>query len=159
ADIFALGSVFYELFTREKPFKGDVTTVLYKIMHEDPMAPSLINPALPGGIDAIIRKALAKDANDRFQSCEEMGKAFSEQAALLKTAPKAAQAPSATVAMPAVRPIMATVPSPQREAVAPPKRHGLLPGIAAILVLAAGGVAIWAGYVKSQTGSLPPLIQ
>jgi serine/threonine protein kinase len=159
ADIFALGSVFYELFTREKPFKGDVTTVLYKIMHEDPMAPSLINPALPGGIDAIIRKALAKEANDRFQSCEEMGKAFSEQAALLKTAPKAPQAPSATVAMPAVRPIAAPVPSPQREAVAQPKGHGLLPGIAAILVLAAGGVAIWAGYVKSQTGSLPPLIQ
>jgi len=160
ADIFALGSVFYELFTREKPFKGDVTTVLYQIMHEDPKAPSLINPALPGGIDAIIRKALAKDPNDRFQTCEEMGKAFSEQAALLKTAPNAATAPAAaTVAMPAVRSVVAAVPSPRREAVPQQKRRGLVPGIAAILVLAAGGVAIWAGYVKTQTGSLPPLIQ
>jgi serine/threonine-protein kinase len=163
ADIFALGSVFYELFTREKPFKGDVTTVLYQIMHEDPKAPSLINPALPGGIDAIIRKALAKDPNDRFQSCEEMGKAFSEQAALLKAAPKAASAAAAaaTVAMPAVRPVVAAPPTGLREPVAPRprKRRGLLPGIAAILVLAGGGVAAWAGYVKSQTGSLPPLIQ
>jgi eukaryotic-like serine/threonine-protein kinase len=163
ADIFALGSVFYELFTREKPFKGDVTTVLYQIMHEDPKAPSLINPALPGGIDAIIRKALAKEPNDRFQNCEEMGKAFSEQAALLKTAPKAASASAAaaTVAMPAVRPVVAAATSTLRQPVEQRKRRGrgLLPGLVAILLLAGGGVAIWAGYVKSQTGSLPPLIQ
>src|SRR5215813_4167345 len=163
ADIFALGSVFYELFTREKPFKGDVTTVLYQIMHEDPKAPSLINPALPGGIDAVIRKALAKDPNDRFQSCEEMGSAFNEQAALLKTAPKTTGAPAAaaaTVSIPVVRPVVAAATTTHRQpVVAQPKRHGLLPGLAAVLILAAGGIAIWGGYVKSQTGSLPPLVQ
>jgi serine/threonine-protein kinase len=161
ADIFALGSVFYELFTREKPFKGDVTTVLYKIMHEDPMAPSLINPALPGGIDAIIRKALAKDLNDRFQSCEEMGRAFSEQAALLKTGATAlsVSAATGTVAIPAVRPAAVSAPSPRREPVVQRSQRRIWPWFVAATLLAVIGVAALAVSVKARTGSFPPLVQ
>ena len=159
-DIFALGSVFYEMFTREKPFKGDVTTVLYKIVHEDPVPPSVINPGLPSGIDAIIRKALAKKPKDRFQTCEEMGAAFQEQAELLKSA-----GTGATVAMPAIARPVATPRAPSSSvnylletSTVRPQRSMRLP-VTLVLLLAIGAAAGWAFYVKSSAGSFPPAIQ
>jgi serine/threonine protein kinase len=151
ADIFSLGSVFYELVTREKPFHGDVTTVLYKIMHEDPVAPSLVNPALPGGIDAVIRRALAKVPKERFQKCEEMRKAFAEQAARLNLSP-AVNGPAAT-----------PTPKPQPSAPVPnflltesaPKQRRVWPILLMLLFI---GTAGWAFYVHSNTGSYPAFV-
>jgi serine/threonine-protein kinase len=159
-DIFALGSVFYELFTREKPFKGDVTTVLYKIVHEDPVPPSVINPGLPSGIDAIIRKALAKDPKDRFQSCEEMGKAFQDQAASLTTTLPATPAEKAAVARPAPAPR----PAPSSgsyllETTTVRPRKSLRLPLTIVLMATIGGTAGWAFYVKSHTGAFPPVVQ
>jgi serine/threonine-protein kinase len=160
-DIFALGSVFYELFTLDKPFKGDIPTVLYKILHEDPLPPSIINPALPGGIDTIIRKALAKDPKDRFQSCEEMGAAFAEQAALLKPASPAAPAAGRTIATAPAR--HASTPPPSypsyllEEITTVRPSRGIWLRLATVLLLAATGAAGCAYYVKLRTGSFPPL--
>jgi serine/threonine-protein kinase len=157
-DIFALGSVFYELFTLEKPFKGDVPTVLYKIMHEDPLPPSIINPALPGGIDAIIRKALAKDPKDRFQSCEEMAKAFEEQAALLKTPSSSISTGTILAVAPARRP---TAPTPnyllETTTVRPLRR--IWPNFLIGVLLAAIGAGGYVAYVKFRTGTFPPLLE
>ena len=152
ADIFSLGSVFYELVTREKPFHGDVTTVLYKIMHEDPVAPSLVNPALPGGIDAVIRRALAKVPKERFQKCEEMRKAFAEQAARLNIGP-AVGSPAATAAEVKPRP---SPPLPSFLLTEPaPKRRNVWPIAFMLLFIGAAG---WAFYVRSNTGSYPAFV-
>ncbi|HEU4415037.1 MAG TPA: protein kinase [Candidatus Angelobacter sp.] len=159
-DIFALGSVFYELFTREKPFRGDITSVLYKIMHEDPLPPSIINPALPGGIDAIIRKALAKDPKDRYQRCAEMGQAFHEQAAMLKTPAIRAAANPAPVPAPAVAPATSSTSYLlETRTLSAQKQRRVWPWVSAALLLAIGGVAGWAFYVKHHTGAFPPLVQ
>jgi serine/threonine protein kinase len=154
-DIFALGSVFYELLTNEKPFRGDVTTILYKIVNDDPVAPSLINPAIPGGIDAVIRKALAKDPKDRFQTCEEMRKAFLEQAARLRlTLPSNAPAGAAVSNSPTRQ---ADVPRFLLDA-AQQKTVRIWPRMMLGLGLVLVGTASWAFYARSQTGAFPPVV-
>ena len=155
ADIFALGSVFYELLTREKPFRGDVATILYKIMNEDPVAPSLINPAVPGIIDAIIRQALAKNPNERFLKCEAMRNALIEQAALLGIVPPTS-APAATA-------VVRAAPSPpaalqhRHQASTSPRRRRIWPSVVTGLVLAVTGTISWISYGNSNTDPLPVL--
>ena len=97
SDIFSLGSIFYELFTGKKPFSGDVATVLRKVVNEDPIAPCVIKPSLPNGIEGIIVRALKKDKLQRFQDCGAMAAAFRRQGKLLEARPEIG------VASPAVR--------------------------------------------------------
>ena len=153
ADIFSLGAVFYELLTREKPFAGDIATILYKIVNEDPVAPSLVNPAIPGRIDAVVRKALAKDPNDRFQTCEEMRRAFLEQSVRAPLTPPATFSPEKVVANRLAVPAGARRP-PQTGSTA--RRFATRLLFTAVLLLTAA--AAWAFYIRSHTNAFPPLV-
>jgi len=153
SDIFSLGTVFYELFTREKPFKGDIPAVLYKLIHDDPAPPSVINPSLPNGIDAIIRKALAKKPQDRYQTCEEMREALQAQAWLLEDsgtiqsaiARRSDPTPITTRSAAAVR----------VQATKKPSSVGFAWAVVLVL-LVMGTLGSWGYRVKTRTGSLPP---
>jgi eukaryotic-like serine/threonine-protein kinase len=71
-DIFSLGVMFYEMITGEKPFPGEsITTVIYKIVNEQPVPPRTIDPTIHPGISAAVLRALAKEPEDRYQSCHE----------------------------------------------------------------------------------------
>ncbi|MGB8953200.1 MAG: protein kinase [Candidatus Aminicenantales bacterium] len=72
SDIFSLGGILYELITRHKPFPGDtVTTVIYRIINEDPTPVRSFQKDLPEGLEYVVRKALAKSPESRYQSCRE----------------------------------------------------------------------------------------
>src|SRR5579864_4434265 len=68
SDLFSFGVILYEMVTGTKPFGSDnVTTIIYKIINEQPRAPHLVNPAVPHTLSAIITKALAKPPEQRYQ--------------------------------------------------------------------------------------------
>ena len=73
SDIFSLGVVFYEMLTKQKPFKGEtISALIYSILHTTPPPPSEINLDVPRIFDKIIAKALSKDPDLRFQTSREM---------------------------------------------------------------------------------------
>jgi eukaryotic-like serine/threonine-protein kinase len=72
-DIFALGAIFYEMLTLEKPFSGEnLTTVIYKIMNEPPHPLREFQSDVPQGLEPIIQKVLAKDPDIRYQTCRDL---------------------------------------------------------------------------------------
>lgn len=75
SDIFSIGAVFYELLTYEKAFPGDnITTVMYRVVHENPTPISIANMAVPAQFDQIVMKAIAKNPADRYPDAETMGR-------------------------------------------------------------------------------------
>ncbi len=77
SDQFSLAVIAFEMLTGEKPYTGEhLTTVVYKIVAEEPLAPQRLNPSLGAEIGAVIRKGLAKKPDARFRSCQEFAAAL-----------------------------------------------------------------------------------
>lgn len=73
SDLFSLGVTLYQMLTGQLPFKADsMAALMYKISNEDHAPITLLRPDLPESVDAIINKALAKNANERYQRGTEM---------------------------------------------------------------------------------------
>ena len=77
SDLFSCGVILYQLLTGEKPFTGEsTTTIMYKVLREEPVPPSELNLALTPELDAVLKKALAKSPAQRFQSGREFANAL-----------------------------------------------------------------------------------
>jgi serine/threonine-protein kinase len=71
SDLFSLGTIFYELLAGSRPFEGDYpAAIMYSILHEEPIPACERNPALPGWIEPLLAKLLAKNVSDRFANTQ-----------------------------------------------------------------------------------------
>jgi serine/threonine protein kinase/Tfp pilus assembly protein PilF len=73
SDVYALGTIMYEMVTGKPLFDGSTKEELYqKHISETPKPPSKINPSIPHLLDSIILKSLEKDREKRYQRVEEI---------------------------------------------------------------------------------------
>ena len=72
-DLFSLGTVLYQMATRQPPFPGDTQAVIFDaILNREPVPASQVNPALPQQLDRILEKALEKERNLRYQTATDL---------------------------------------------------------------------------------------
>lgn len=81
SDIFAFGSVLYEMLSGKRPFGGETQIeIMHAILKTDPPELSQITGNIPATLDRIVRRCLEKDPDQRFQSTSDLAFALDEVA-------------------------------------------------------------------------------
>lgn len=77
ADIYALGTVMYDILTGELPFHGSNRfSLMYQRLHSEPRRPSELRNDIPAELERVILKALAREPASRFQTAAEVAAAL-----------------------------------------------------------------------------------
>ena len=72
-DVYGLGATLYDLLTGRPPFRAASTfETLQKVIHEPPMAPRTLSPAVPPDLEAVCLKCLEKDPARRYATAQEL---------------------------------------------------------------------------------------
>jgi serine/threonine protein kinase len=78
SDIYSSGVILYHLLTGERPFiANSPTALMHKVLFEEAEAPSARNPEVSEALDAVVRKAMAKEPEGRYQTAAEFRQALS----------------------------------------------------------------------------------
>ena len=102
SDIFSFGCILYEAVTGQKPFEGkDTIDSLNKIIREQPTPITNFNTAVPYDLQRIVRRCLAKDPEERYQTIKEVAIEIKEVRRELQASPviDTTVPPAATVAL------------------------------------------------------------
>ena len=77
SDLFSMGSVLYEMLSGRRCFDApNFVAAAHKILNQDPEPLSVLRPDLPASVIEVIKRALAKRPEDRFQNAAEMEQAL-----------------------------------------------------------------------------------
>ena len=107
-DIYSLGIVMYEMLSGRLPFNGETSvSIALKHLQDTALPLRQVNSNIPPIVEAIVQKAMAKDANER-PSSEEMLQDISQALGMIehKTAGNAIEDPFATRMIPKITPEM-----------------------------------------------------
>ena len=119
SDLFSCGVILYQFLTGEKPFVGTLTSIMFKVLREQPVPPSVLNAALAPAWNSVVEKAIAKNPDDRFQSAQAFAAAIREVlASQVPRTPPVSHAPLALqvsgVVAPTPAPVQVPMPVPVR---------------------------------------------
>ena len=168
SDIFALGVVMYEALVIRRLFRGvDALDTLRLVREADCAPPSTLRPEVPPELEAIVMRMLARDADDRYQSCHEIvhalrpllhayqGDTVSVRSFVQAFPPSALAAVDSdsdgtppTAAIDSPPPSLPLMQLPRR-------RTGLWAG--GIVAIAAAGIALWLGLGAPPPVAAPPV--
>jgi hypothetical protein len=96
SDQFSIAVVAYQMLTGVLPFSAEEpTAIIFKISFEEPKALELLNPGLDPAAGAVIKKALSKKAEDRYNTCTEFAEALAKSLGVSYSAAVASRPPMA----------------------------------------------------------------
>lgn len=131
SDLYSLGISLYQMVTGRKPFEGTSEfSIMAAHMQQQSIPPIQIDPAMPQALNDVILRAMAKDANQRYQSAGEFYAALDGVLRVLRSGEAAAPVPVA----------------PQAAAPSSGGGGGLiwkLGAVALLVLLVAGGGLVW----------------
>ncbi len=137
ADLFSLGVVLYELLMRRKPFPADtVTSLIYQILHEDPLADPAVSSILGAEVASFLRRCLEKAPEKRIPDAGSFAAEARALAAAVAPDNSVATAPTAAIATGPVH--------------SPARVRLFWLGLAAVV----GVLAVW-GAISARHGSRP----
>ena len=71
SDIYSSGVILYQFLTGDRPFTGNPTTLMHKVLCQEPVPPCELNPEVSKALEDVVKKAMSKQPEDRFQTAAE----------------------------------------------------------------------------------------